>query len=174
LILAVSGFRIIAEVQIGMGRRTILLGLALLAWLGLAASAGEEKPCPVTEPNGQAPPGERPAQAHYGNGFLWTGLWPNGKVVFTIGGTGEILANGSLAMKFWWWRGVAGKLAITGRRLDGPAAPLGSRIPDGYGEIGFQSTALLFPTVGCWEVTGSVGGKTLTFVTLVAKGDEIK
>jgi hypothetical protein len=37
------------------------------------------------------------------------------------------------------------------------------------GDIGFQATALIFPTPGCWEVTGHVGSTTLTFVTRVVK-----
>jgi hypothetical protein len=74
-------------------------------------------------------------------------------------------------MKWWWWRGVRGSLLITGRRLDAAAPPLRADIPSGYGDIGFQSTALTFPTEGCWEVTGTVGNTELTFVTLVVKGE---
>jgi hypothetical protein len=58
-------------------------------------------------------------------------------------------------MKFWWWRGVDGELEITGRRLDANAPPMSASIPDGYGETGFQASALIFPTEGCWEVTGA-------------------
>lgn len=43
-------------------------------------------------------------------------------------------------------------------------------IPEGYGETGFQATALIFPSEGCWEVSGSIGDKELRFVTLVVKG----
>jgi len=75
-------------------------------------------------------------------------------------------------MKFWWWRLVKGRLTIEGRRLDNPAPPLHSIIPDGYGEIGFQASGLVFPTPGCWEVTGRIGDKSLTFVTLVEKISE--
>lgn len=32
---------------------------------------------------------------------------------------------------------------------------------------GFQVTGLIFPTPGCWEVTGIVGESKLSFVTLV-------
>jgi hypothetical protein len=69
-------------------------------------------------------------------------------------------------VKFGWWRGEAGALRIEGRRLDAPA-PLAARIPEGYGDAGFQASGILFPTQGCWEVTGRVGGASLTFVTLV-------
>jgi hypothetical protein len=78
-------------------------------------------------------------------------------------------------MKFPWWRGpgVVGALAITGRRLgpqaDKSAPPLQAEIPQGYGETGFQASALVFPTEGCWEVTGRAGEAALTFVTWVTR-----
>jgi hypothetical protein len=98
-------------------------------------------------------------------------LWPDGTVSFRKGGPGQVLPDGALAMKLPWQRGIRGKLAIRGRRLDAPAAPLRADIPDGYGDIGFQATALIFPTPGCWEVTGKVGNAELTFVTRVLKVD---
>lgn len=124
-------------------------------------------PCPVTAPNGSTPPGEQPSPDQHGNGQIWTGLWPEGKVVFEPGGPGQILPDGSLTMKWWWWRGIEGQLTIEGRRLDASAPPLQADIPEGYGEIGFQAAGLIFPSAGCWEVTGRVGEAELTFVTLV-------
>jgi hypothetical protein len=49
--------------------------------------------------------------------------------------------------------------------------PLRARIPDGYGDTGFQATALIFPTEGCWEVTGEVGDTRLTFLTPVVSSE---
>jgi hypothetical protein len=129
-------------------------------------------PCPVTVPNGSTPPGEQPSPDQHGNGQIWTGLWPEGKVTFEPDGPGQILPDGSLAMKWWWWRGVEGQLTIKGRRLDAPAPPLQADIPEGYGETGFQAAGLIFPSEGCWEVTGKVGEAELTFVTLVVKAPE--
>jgi hypothetical protein len=106
---------------------------------------------------------------NHGNAALSTVLGPEGKVVFKPGGAGFVLENGALSMKFFWWRLVRGRLTIEGQRLDSPAPPLRARIPDGYGEIGFQATALIFPTPGCWEVTGRIADQSLTFVTLVQK-----
>ena len=51
-------------------------------------------------------------------------------------------------------------------------ALLRARIPDGYGDTGFQATALIFPTEGCGEVTGEVGETSLTLVTRVVKVGE--
>jgi hypothetical protein len=75
--------------------------------------------------------------------------------------------DGSMEEKFPWWRGVSGGLAIRGQRLDGSAPPLRADIPSGYGDSGFQATSIIFPTEGCWRVTGSVGTASLTFVVLV-------
>ncbi len=145
---------------------------ALLA--GTMALAGcspaRQAECPVTAPNGSLPPGEQAASADYlGNDRLWTVLWPDGQVVFEPGGPGEIRPDGSLAMKFPFWRGegVVGELHITGERLDGDAPAMMGEITEGYGESGFQATALVFPSAGCWQVTAGVGDDLLTFTTQV-------
>ena len=80
--------------------------------------------------------------------------------------------DGSLAMKFAWTRYIKGQLTIDGHRLDGSAPPLRAHVPAGYGDTGFQATTLIFPTPGCWEVTGHVGNGRLTFVARVAKVGE--
>jgi hypothetical protein len=123
----------------------------------------ETKPfvCPITRPPVS---GDR-----YGNAFLAADLGDDGIVVFKPGGTGFVLPDGALSIKWPWWRRVRGKLFIEGHRLDGTAPALRSRIPDGYGDIGFQATALIFPTPGCWEVTGRVADGQLTFVIQVIK-----
>jgi hypothetical protein len=126
-------------------------------------------PCGVTEPNASKAFGEMPP-GFYGSRELSVSLtWPAGTVVFKPGGPGTVLADGSLSMKFGWQRGVRGVLSIDGRRLDAAAPPLRARIPRAYGDIGFQATALIFPTPGCWEVTGHCGDASLTFVTRVVK-----
>ena len=37
------------------------------------------------------------------------------------------------------------------------------------GDRGFQATYIIFPTPGCWEVTGRVGDAKVTFITRVVK-----
>ena len=147
--------------------------LLVITWLPVALNAQQaavdsSSTCAVTIPNGQrytaAPPG-----GNHGNEFLVTGLWPQGKVIFKPGGPGSVRKDGALEMKFPWWRLIQGQLTIEGRRLDGPAPHLRADIPQGYGDIGFQATGLIFPTPGCWEVTGRVGNGRLTFVTQVVK-----
>jgi len=70
-------------------------------------------------------------------------------------------------MKFGWGRRRNGSLKLEG--LDGQAPAMRSSIPNSYCGSGSQSTALIFPTPGCWEVTGRVGNGSLTFVTLMEK-----
>jgi hypothetical protein len=106
----------------------------------------------------------------YGSDELSTfGLWPGGEIVFKPDGPGFVTTDGALGMKFGWQRGIRGKLTITGRRLDAAAPPLRSEVNDGYGDIGFQASYVIFPTPGCWEVTGHVAGASVTFVTSVVK-----
>ncbi len=91
--------------------------------------------------------------------------------VFRPGGPGFVDVDGGLGMKVGWQRKRKGHLEISGRRLDASAPPARAYIYD-YGDSGFQSIYLVFPTPGCWEITGEVDGGRLTFVTLVAKIDE--
>lgn len=95
--------------------------------------------------------------------------WPNGEVIFRPGGSGFVTSDGALGMKYGWYRGVRGRLTIEGRRLDGDAAPLRSEVNNGYGESGFQASYVIFPTAGCWEVTGRVADASVTFITRVVK-----
>jgi len=144
--------------------RAALDQAALVAWhreLALRRRAAAVDPCPITHPNGSQPPGSTFGSEFHGNGALWVGVPPSNVVVDELG------TNGALATKFGWWRAVTGTLTIAGRRLDGAAPPLSASVPDGYGDTGFQSSGISFPTEGCWEVTGRAGGTSLTFVTLV-------
>jgi hypothetical protein len=125
--------------------------------------------CPVTKPNGPWPTGQEPSGLAFGNRFLRVSLWPKGTVIFRPGGPGLILPDGSMSMKFGWWRNVRGKLTIQGRRLFTPGPPLRASVPEGYGDIGFQASAIVFPSEGCWEITGKVGKASLTIVTKVIR-----
>lgn len=129
--------------------------------------------CAVTRPNGTQRPGRPPAVDGYANDVLWTLLWPEGRVVFAPGGSGFVLPDGSLGMKWPWVPLVSGEFSIDGRRLDGPAPPLRADISEANDENGrFFPTYLIFPTPGCWEVTGRIDGAALTFVTLIIKEGE--
>lgn len=142
--------------------------IVLFVCISCCSNAVQATVCTVTQPNGNTPPGEQPDNKFYGNGKLWTLLWwPDGTLNYPPVGPGIILADGSLQVKVGWVRGVKGRLTIEGRRLDGHGPPLRAWIPEGYGDIGFQATGVIFPTPGCWEVTGRVQEARLTFVVNV-------
>ncbi|MFI5176622.1 MAG: YncE family protein, partial [Terriglobia bacterium] len=61
------------------------------------------------------------------------------------------------------------RLAISGRRLDGPAPPLElSKGVSEYPGSTFEVIGMTFPAEGCWEVTAKAGDDVLRFVTTVA------
>jgi hypothetical protein len=135
-------------------------------------------PCPVTTP----PPTALPPPPTAGTG-------PNPTLAFRAGPNDFLYGNDALivdlpndgtihpsdpsrglpgGVKFAWWRIARADLVITTRRLDAPAVPLSADVPIGYGDFGFQPTGLNFPAIGCWEVSGTTGGRVLTFVVNVA------
>lgn len=131
--------------------------------------------CPVSLPNLVKSPDEYYISSESGFGnltdTLFIGLWPGGQVYFHPNGPGHVGPDGSLGMKFWFYRTVPGEVVIGGRRLDAPAPSMHETVlrgvADGYGETGFHPAGLLFPSEGCWEVTARAGEEELTFVTLV-------
>lgn len=135
-------------------------------------------PCPVTTPPPVAlmpPPtagtGSNPNLAFvagrneflYGNDALVVGLQNDGTIHPSDPSRG--LPGG---VKFGWERIAHGALVIATRRLDAVTVPQSADVPSGYGDAGFQVSGLNFPSPGCWQVTGTVGGKALTFVANVA------
>jgi hypothetical protein len=122
--------------------------------------------CPVTVANDVGILG-RAERGVYGNGEMSVGTWPKGVVVFSDSGHGFRTSDGGVGTKFGWRRGIRGRLTISGHRLDASAKPLRAHVNNGEGDFGRQSSYLVFPTSGCWEVTGHVGNASLTFVTWV-------
>ncbi len=139
--------------------------------------------CPVSLPNLNTIPKDLYITIDYWIGValglgnpeetLFTMVWPGGKLFFSPNGPGEKNSDGSLAMKWPWYRTLPGDVVIGGRRLDAPGLPMPEQvlrgIEDGYDETGFHPSTLVFPGAGCWEVTARVGEARLTFVTLVVK-----
>ena len=132
--------------------------------------------CGPTVPTRVARSGPIPAAGafNFGTARLRVQLgWPRGRLAAGIlpdgGSMATVEEDGSIHAKVGWWRGAAGRLIVTGRRLDAAAPPLGAHVPSGYGRTGFQPTGLVFPTVGCWRVEGRVGDARLSFVVKVTK-----
>lgn len=134
-----------------------------MKWAGIAAAA-----LLVTQ---TADAGNRPVTLPR-KGFLCSDslcarLPDDGKFVFEPDGPGFVDHDGALGIKFGWVRKVPGELLVGGRRLAGQAAPARAYVNDGYGDRGFQPVYLVFPTPGCWVITGGIGTARLTFVVLV-------
>jgi hypothetical protein len=125
----------------------------------------------IREVFGVSPRPEHLRRFHsYGNRLLSVGPFGLGQSGVTTGRPDPTIAVGWIHAKFSWMRAVKGHLKIAGQRIDGDAPPLQARIPDGYGEIGFQPSGLMFSTPGCWRITAQIGDLTdsrLTFVTKI-------
>jgi hypothetical protein len=140
--------------------------------------------CEVTVPNNTTPPGERAGQGYDGDGALWTALPLNGTVVGVRqellahpdqlprqGVFGIVRADGAIAVKFPWWgrRGELDPLTISGHRLDQSASRLRVDAPPHSGTPGFWASRIIFPTEGCWSVTGRAQAGALTFIVRVTR-----
>jgi hypothetical protein len=153
---ACSGAVLLAQVLGG----AVVLGTALCS-----TAVAQTEPhagsfvCPVTVVNGGR-------GGIYGNDVLEVWLGPQSKFVFEPGGPGWVDSDGALGIKFPWLGKKKGRVEVGGRRLDGEAKPVRAYLGDGEkGAIGY----LVFPTPGCWQVTGYLGDGSLTFVVSVEK-----
>jgi hypothetical protein len=147
--------------------------VAAIAALSMAPSSASRTVCAVTVPTARTDGSFGPSGFNYGTQKLRVDLWKAGTLragILPDGGAMAIVNDdGSIYAKQGWWRGVRGKLRVTGRRLDGFARPLRVDVPDGYGPKGFNPAGLTFPTAGCWKVTGKVGSAQLSYVVKVTK-----
>ena len=139
---------------------------------GTPATAARPTNCPVT-PYAAGPPtssagdraiaGLRTAGNWYGGDGLWAFPWLYGEP------PGALYVDDRGYHKVLWWRepGVQGAITVAARRLDGPTAPIDVDFEGTPTQQGQQPGGLRFPTPGCWELTGTAGGKHLTIVALV-------
>jgi hypothetical protein len=159
----------------------VALAVALGLWLAAKPGPGSATggTCPVTiPPPGWMPSGPEfgPGRFNYGNQRLRAELyWPRGVLIAGALPNGGVMAvierDGSIRLKLGWWRGIPGRLVITGRRLDRPKGRVRADVPPNasYGDVGFIPSSITFPSVGCWRVVGKQGGARLTFVVKVTK-----
>jgi hypothetical protein len=132
--------------------------------------------CPVTLPPEPKfippPPYSRyaPYGFWYGTDSLWTqtpgdGVWsglPHNPEGYT--------------QKVFWWRegyslGEESQLSVSGRRLDAPApALIVSRATNAFAADIHSAmlVGVIFPTLGCWEISGRYADAQLSFVVWVA------
>jgi hypothetical protein len=117
-----------------------------------------------------------PGRFNFGNARVRAALyWPRGVVTAGKLPGGGVMAtadrSGSISLKLGWWRGVPGRLVITGHRLDGAMGQVQADVPpnESYGDTGFIPSIITFPATGCWRVRGTQGGASLTFVVKIRK-----
>jgi hypothetical protein len=143
------------------------------------ASSLSQSNCPVTQPPMMefVPPYPLPAAVPDGGGFrygsekLWTMISSNGiwtDLPHDIRGYTQKI--------FFWKAGYSiqaepvPNLSLSGFRLDGDAPPLlASQPTHGYNaDLGsFMIAGMIFPTAGCWQVSGHYQAQELTFVVWV-------
>ncbi len=150
-------------------RLATVLSVPILLLAGSQLRADDSFPCPVTKPLESASPGPGNLRGHwFGTDKLWTNLpgywtdsWPTDR--------------GYLQNKIVWFSSEFPgleephpTLTITGRRLDGPSAPLIFNDANGaFGKSAFITSSVTLPTRGCWEITGHYKGQDLTFVVQI-------
>ena len=128
---------------------------------GTGATAGEQTvrsaDCPETTPITITPPDSKyrsplPRGAYYASADEMI-LVPS-----------EEWGQGS--RKILWIKPLGSRLTVQGRRLDGEAAPLWADISSGYyGD--FQSSIIIIPTAGCWEIEARANASMLRFVLYI-------
>jgi hypothetical protein len=101
----------------------------------------------------------------YGNDAVWVSLPPQG--VLPSLRTEEM----RLATKFPWWRVRPRRLQVRTESIEGGRAFRGS-VPDGYGDLGFTPSGLVFDRIGCWRVAGTLDDTELSFVVWVCETDD--
>ena len=128
---------------------------------GIGATAGEQTvqsaECPVTTPITITPPDSKyrsplPRGAYYASADEMI-LVPS-----------EEWGQGS--RKILWIKPLGSRLTVQGRRLDGEAAPLWADISSGYSGD-FQSSIIIIPTAGCWEIEARANASMLRFVLYI-------
>jgi hypothetical protein len=158
----------------------VLLGMGCSALPRPASMTSAFARCPVTLPVADGhvpeaaarpigtgfsgPPGTTFRLSMYGNDALWVTLTRDGIVRATA-------RDGRLAEKIGWVRLIDGDLTISGRRLDRAAPPVQASVPPGYGSRGFQASGVIFPSEGCWEITGRIDNRDLRFVLDVQRNE---
>jgi hypothetical protein len=143
------------------------------AFLGTPAGSGATvesgRTCPATVvQTRRPPPGSKGliAASWYGHNGLWVDLEPNGVAAYP---NARRLPSGWIETKAVWWRArsAAGRLTIRGKRLYSIRDRMRAQVPEGSGSRGLQPSGLLFPSPGCWKITGKSGGASLSYVVAV-------
>jgi hypothetical protein len=167
---------------------TAVVAVALVAVIGAGAWWSRQTPapaaagrdaCAVTMPDpaftAPAPFPAHPTAAYpdsdwFGTAQLWTLLPDDDADWSDLPRTAE----GFGQKTFWWSAGfdpsteATPDLVVTARQLDGGAEASGGLATNATADLGAAMlVSVSFPTAGCWEVTGTYDGATLSYVVWV-------
>jgi hypothetical protein len=128
-------------------------------------------PCPVTLPD-QVSPEATASQLPSGDYFVYG----SGALRVALPRDGEITTDVSAgqALPLLWQ--ASRQLSVSARRLDGAAPAVGAASKP-EGPPSYQLTNVVFPRIGCWQLTGTIDGTRLTLdlvvrvTNAVASGD---
>ena len=156
----------------GLGALAAICGVVTMSSAHPAAGAAA-RPCPVTVRGSR----EKPPIAFVRTGLPvpWVHTWLASPAIWVrLPRRGVLPAqrdpNGrTISTKFPWWRVLAGQLHASVHPVGRPRARLKADVatPGEYGPTGFVPSTLRFARPGCWRVTGSLRGHSITFVARV-------
>jgi hypothetical protein len=173
----------------------LLCLLSLFQQTSFAQQSGAATPdrvpdtCPVTKPSTKPFVPSAPYESKADPGRFWYGtdeLWTSLPTTGTWKGLplNWVFTPPSYSWGIDWWRRGYYRhtephpiLKVTGRRLDSRSPLLVARSSDAVGVFDNDwrapalplSSAIDFPTLGCWEITGHYQTRRLTFVVWVTK-----
>lgn len=127
-----------------------------------------ENSCPITEPAWVKPPDDAAVSGTPEHGFYYVN--EDRSILASAWWAGleeEYLKASEDGIKMGWFRPAGAELEIIGKRIDGEAPSLDAHVPCCY-PTRFQAAGLIFPTEGCWEITGKADDRLLTFVVSVS------
>ncbi|CAN5602914.1 hypothetical protein BH09CHL1_BH09CHL1_21250 [soil metagenome] len=125
--------------------------------------------CPVTIPNNEPPPGWEYEISNYWHhsGSLWVSFPPSG---IQWNREDQLDADGYIWDKMIWVReSLEWPIHVTGFLISDPSITLKVQLPTDANQsfVALQGMAVGYARPGCWEVTGTAGPHSLTFVIWV-------
>lgn len=158
-------------------------GMVLLVQIDLAAAVADDEAianCVGNQPTADRFVPSYPFPEAVANSTVWVGdenLWTAVPLDYVWRDLPE--ENGRYSQKLFWWSqhfDIANEpspaLTVTGRRLDGDAPPLvAPRATNGFSADSgsFMLVGVDIPAAGCWEISGTYRGKTVSYVVWVAE-----
>jgi hypothetical protein len=138
--------------------------------------------CRVTEPTRSGVPSEVAKQGAgnvFGDGRLWVGAWWTGGLLDQVRSKGLADDKFPYTVKYPTWTVRDGKVSaaagapqLSVKRVDAPGHGEGSvggyaTAPQGDTTLHWWPTGVGFSDTGCWQVTETVGGDSITYVVQI-------